>query len=105
VIIPAPYWVSYPEMVRLAGATPVVVPTRAEDNFLLTGKALRDSVSPRSRVLILCTPSNPTGSVYPKERLQVRAKSYENLGNPGPRLQTGRSPRNVRGVDPDGQKP
>eukprot|EP00884_Botryococcus_braunii_P002711 jgi/Botrbrau1/12440/Bobra.0094s0009.1 len=70
VIIPAPYWVSYPEMVRLAGATPVILPTQAEDNFLLTADALRSVLTPKSRVLIICTPSNPTGSVYPKQRLQ-----------------------------------
>ena len=65
-IIPAPYWVSYPEMAKLAGATPVVVDTRPEDGFLLRPEQLRAVLTPASRLLILCTPSNPTGSVYPK---------------------------------------
>jgi aspartate aminotransferase len=69
VIIPAPYWVSYPEQVRLVGATPVIVPTREEDNWLLTADALANAITPRTRAVILCTPSNPTGSAYPRERL------------------------------------
>lgn len=70
VIIPAPYWVSYPEMARLADATPVVLPTRIEDDFLLRPEALAAKLSDKSRLLILCSPSNPTGSVYPEELLQ-----------------------------------
>src|SRR6185503_18966510 len=69
VIIPAPYWVSYPEQVRLVGATPVIVPTREEDGWLLTGETLAAAITPRTRAVILCTPSNPTGSAYPRERL------------------------------------
>lgn len=69
VIIPAPYWVSYPEQVRLAGATPVIVPTREEDGWTLTKEALQAALTPRTKAVILCTPSNPTGSAYPKERL------------------------------------
>ena len=61
VIIPAPYWVSYPEMAALAGATPVIIDTAADDGFLLTPEALEAALTPRSRMLILCTPSNPTG--------------------------------------------
>ena len=64
VIIPAPFWVSYPEMARLAGAVPVIVDSPAEEGFRLTPDRLRLALSPRSRLLILCTPSNPTGAVY-----------------------------------------
>ncbi|CAA7401030.1 unnamed protein product [Spirodela intermedia] len=70
VIIPAPYWVSYPEMARLADATPVIVPTHIDNDFLLRPEALAAQLSEKSRLLILCSPSNPTGSVYPKELLQ-----------------------------------
>ena len=69
VIIPAPYWVSYPEQVRLVGATPVIVPTREEDNWLMTGEALASAITPRTRAIILCTPSNPTGAAYPRARI------------------------------------
>jgi bifunctional aspartate aminotransferase and glutamate/aspartate-prephenate aminotransferase len=73
VIIPAPFWVSYPEMASLAGASPVIVDTTPEEGFLLTPEALEAVLTPRSRLLILCTPSNPTGAVYPLERLQALA--------------------------------
>ncbi|TVU36365.1 hypothetical protein EJB05_18297, partial [Eragrostis curvula] len=69
VLIPAPYWVSYPEMARLAGATPVILPTNISENFLLRPEFLAEKISEKSRLLILCSPSNPTGSVYPKELL------------------------------------
>jgi len=74
VIIPAPYWVSYPEQVRLVGATPVIVPTREEDNWLVSPDALGKALTPRTKALILCTPSNPTGAAYPRERLLDLAK-------------------------------
>ena len=64
VLIPAPFWVSYPEMAKLAGAKPVIIDCPAEDKFKLTPSALRDSITSASRLLILCSPSNPTGSVY-----------------------------------------
>ncbi|XP_057540052.1 bifunctional aspartate aminotransferase and glutamate/aspartate-prephenate aminotransferase [Amaranthus tricolor] len=70
VVIPAPYWVSYPEMARLADATPVIVNTQVSNNFLLDPKHLESKLSEKSRLLILCSPSNPTGSVYPKELLE-----------------------------------
>eukprot|EP00242_Pyramimonas_sp_CCMP2087_P010293 CAMPEP_0198212326 /NCGR_PEP_ID=MMETSP1445-20131203/25653_1 /TAXON_ID=36898 /ORGANISM="Pyramimonas sp., Strain CCMP2087" /LENGTH=457 /DNA_ID=CAMNT_0043886745 /DNA_START=146 /DNA_END=1519 /DNA_ORIENTATION=+ len=73
VIIPAPYWVSYPEMVRLSGATGVILPTSVDDNFMVSPADLEAALTPSSRVLILCTPSNPTGSVYTKERLEAIA--------------------------------
>ncbi|XP_008783401.2 bifunctional aspartate aminotransferase and glutamate/aspartate-prephenate aminotransferase-like [Phoenix dactylifera] len=70
VIIPAPYWVSYPEMARLADAAPVIISTNISDNFLLKPEALASKLNEKSRLLILCSPSNPTGSVYPKELLE-----------------------------------
>eukprot|EP01018_Ginkgo_biloba_P038715 Gb_00324 [translate_table: standard] len=74
VIIPAPFWVSYPEMARLADATPVIVPTSLSDDFLLKPEALASNLNEKSRLLILCSPSNPTGSVYPREVLEEIAK-------------------------------
>lgn len=76
VLIPAPYWPSYPEMVRLAGAEPIIVPTRAEDGFLLTPTALRTALEQQShpvKLLIFCNPSNPTGGVHDATRLQELA--------------------------------
>ncbi|XP_021771874.1 bifunctional aspartate aminotransferase and glutamate/aspartate-prephenate aminotransferase-like [Chenopodium quinoa] len=69
VIIPAPYWVSYPEIAKLAGATPLILQTNMVQNFLLDPKQLETMLSEKSRLLILCSPSNPTGSVYPRELL------------------------------------
>ena len=73
VIIPAPYWVSYAELVKLAEGVPVILPTRQEDNFRLTPAALRHAITPRSKVLLLCSPSNPTGSMYLAEQLAALA--------------------------------
>ena len=70
VIIPAPYWVSYSEMVKLTGAVPVIVSTRFEDGFLLSEEDLKKAVTPKTKVLMLNTPSNPTGNVYPEELLR-----------------------------------
>ncbi|CAA2983492.1 bifunctional aspartate aminotransferase and glutamate aspartate-prephenate aminotransferase [Olea europaea subsp. europaea] len=70
VLIPAPYWVSYPEMARLADATPVILNTHISENFLLDPKLLESKLSEKSRLLILCSPSNPTGSVYPRKLLE-----------------------------------
>ncbi|MBP6630049.1 MAG: pyridoxal phosphate-dependent aminotransferase [Kofleriaceae bacterium] len=64
VIIPAPYWVSYPDMVMLAGGRPVIVETRAEDDFTVRPEAVRAAISGRTRAIVLNTPSNPTGAVY-----------------------------------------
>ncbi len=64
VIIPAPYWLSYPEMVKLAGGTPVIVPTTAEQNYRITPEQLRQAITPKTKLFILNTPSNPTGMVY-----------------------------------------
>jgi aspartate aminotransferase len=71
VIIPAPYWVSYPEQVRMVGATPVIVDTREEAGFRLTPGDLERAVTPKTKALILCTPSNPTGSAYDKASLEA----------------------------------
>src|SRR5688572_32465707 len=59
VIVPAPYWVSYPDIVKLAGGTPVVIETRAEDGFLVTAAQLHRAITSRTRAFILCSPSNP----------------------------------------------
>ena len=69
VIIPAPYWVSYPQMVKLAGGTPVIVNAGFEQDFKMTPEQLEAAITPNTRLLILCSPSNPTGSVYSKDEL------------------------------------
>ncbi|KAK1432395.1 hypothetical protein QVD17_09291 [Tagetes erecta] len=74
VLIPAPFYVSYPEMARLADATPVILPASISENFLLDPKLLESKLTEKSRLLILCSPSNPTGAVYPKELLQEIAR-------------------------------
>ena len=82
VLIPAPYWVSYPEMTRFAGAKPVIAHTTAETQYRLTPQQLADSLTERTRVLILCSPSNPTGSVYTHEELAALAevlRDYEQV--------------------------
>ena len=71
VIIPAPYWVSYPQMVLLAEGTPVFIDAPIEQDFKITPEQLEDAITPATRVLILCSPSNPTGSVYSKEELEA----------------------------------
>ena len=73
VLIPAPYWVSYPEMVRLAGGVPVPVETRPEDEYRLTPEALRAAITSETRLLILNSPSNPTGAVLHREHLEAIA--------------------------------
>ncbi|MBD3616959.1 MAG: pyridoxal phosphate-dependent aminotransferase [Gracilimonas sp.] len=70
VIIPSPYWVSYPEMTRLAEGTSVVVRTSFENNFKLTPEQLEDAITDKTKALILCSPSNPTGAQYTKEELE-----------------------------------
>ena len=69
VIIPSPYWVSYPEMVKLAEGTPVIVAAGIEQDFKITPAQLEAAITPKTKALILCSPSNPTGSVYSKEEL------------------------------------
>ena len=74
VIIPAPYWVSYPQMVLLAGGKPVIVEAGFEQNFKMTPTQLEAAITPKTRMIILCSPSNPTGSVYSKDELQALAE-------------------------------
>lgn len=82
VIIPTPYWVSYPQMVKLSGGNPVFINAGFEQNFKITAQQLEDAITPKTRLLILCSPSNPTGSVYTKDELESLAeviKSHEDL--------------------------
>lgn len=74
VIIPAPYWVSYPQMVKLAGGAPVIVNAGFEQNFKMTPEQLEAAITPKTRMLILCSPSNPTGSVYTNDELEALAE-------------------------------
>ena len=73
VIIPAPYWVSYPELVKLNGGIPVIVETKQEYNYKLKGPELEKNLSPRTKALILNSPANPTGQVYTRNELEVIA--------------------------------
>lgn len=70
VIIPAPYWLSYPEMVRLTGAEPVTVPTSAANAYKMTAEQFENAMTPRTKMVILNSPGNPTGSVYTREELE-----------------------------------
>ena len=82
VIIPTPYWVSYPQMVLPAGGVPVYVEAGFEQNFKMTPEQLEAAITPKTRLIILCSPSNPTGSVYSKEELEGLAnviKKHEEL--------------------------
>ena len=74
VIIPAPYWVSYPQMVKLAGGVPVIVEAGFERNFKMTPEQLEAAITPKTRMIILCSPSNPTGSVYSAKELEALAE-------------------------------
>ncbi|WP_019207650.1 pyridoxal phosphate-dependent aminotransferase [Phocaeicola abscessus] len=74
VVIPAPYWVSYPQMVKVADGIPVIIPAGIEQDFKITPEQLETAVTPKTRALILCSPSNPTGSVYDKEELAALAE-------------------------------
>ncbi len=71
VLIPTPAWVSYVEMVKLARGTNVLVPTTLEDDFKITPQRLEEAITPRTRMILLCSPSNPTGSVYSRQELQA----------------------------------
>ena len=82
VIIPAPYWVSYPQMVKLAGGTPVIVKADISQGFKMTPEQLEAAITPKTRVLILCSPSNPTGAVYTQDELASLAQvlmKHENV--------------------------
>ena len=82
VIIPAPYWVSYPQMVKLAGGTPVIINAGFEQDFKMTPAQLEEAITPKTKLVILCSPSNPTGSVYSKLELEGLAnivKQHDDL--------------------------
>ena len=74
VIVPAPYWVSYTQMVKLADGVPVTVSTGLEQDFKMTPGQLEEAITPQTRALILCSPSNPTGSIYSYEELEALAE-------------------------------
>src|SRR6478752_4506302 len=71
VIIPSPYWVSYPDMVRLAGAEPVIVPTTERNGWKMRASDFENAMTPRTKMLIMNSPGNPTGSVYTREELEA----------------------------------
>jgi len=77
VIIPAPYWVTYPELVKYASATPIIIETNEIGRFKITADQLKAAISPKTKMIILTTPSNPTGSVYSKEELSALAEVLE----------------------------
>ena len=81
VIIPAPYWVSYPEMVKLADGKPVFVYAGIDQNFKITAQQLEEAITPKTKALILCSPSNPTGSVYTAEEQKAMAEVLERYPN------------------------
>ena len=74
VIIPAPYWVTYPELVKYSGGTPVIIETSDETSFKITPKQLKDAITDKTKMLIITSPSNPTGAVYSKEELEAIAE-------------------------------
>lgn len=74
VIIPAPYWVSYPQMVLMADGKPVFVEAKIEQDFKITAQQLEDTITEKTKILILCSPSNPTGAVYTKQEMESLAK-------------------------------
>ena len=74
VIVPAPYWVSYPEMVKMADGTPVIISAGIDQDFKITPAQLEAAITSKTKALILCSPSNPTGSVYSKEELEALAE-------------------------------
>ena len=71
VVIPAPYWLSYPEMVKLVGAKPVIIETTDKSEFKITPEQLRAAITPRTRVFVLNSPSNPTGSIYTRDEIKA----------------------------------
>ena len=81
VIIPAPYWVSYPEMVEIAGGKSVYIDTDLSTNFKITPEQLENAITEKTRMLILCSPSNPTGSVYSKDELEALAQVIKKHAN------------------------
>jgi aspartate aminotransferase len=80
VIIPAPFWLSYPEMVRLAGAEPVIVSTKEENNWKMTAEEFEGAMTPRTKMVILNSPGNPTGAVYTREEIEALVEIAANEG-------------------------
>ena len=74
VIIPAPYWVTYPELVKYAGGTSIIIDTNDDSGFKITAKQLKAAITPKTKMLVLTSPSNPTGAVYSKEELEALAE-------------------------------
>ena len=74
VLIPAPYWVSYPEMVKLAGGTPVILPTTAQNGYKISPEQLQRAITPKTKLLIFNSPSNPTGMVYSPDEVRALAQ-------------------------------
>ena len=74
ILVPAPYWLSYPEMIRLAGATPVIVPTTAESEFKITAQQIQAARTAKTRAIVINSPSNPTGSAYSLKELESIAE-------------------------------
>jgi aspartate aminotransferase len=79
-IIPSPYWLSYPEMTKLSGGKPVIVSTRLEDDYKLRIESLRQAITPKSKILILNSPSNPTGAVYTAKELEAIIAVLQDTG-------------------------
>lgn len=77
VLVPAPFWVSYPDMIALAGGRSVIVPTSAEDGFVPTAESIRKAITPRTKAIVINSPSNPTGAVWPRQALESIAKVLE----------------------------
>ncbi len=80
VIIPAPYWVTYPELVKYSGGKPVFIPTDESSGFKIGPKELKEAITPKTKMLILTTPSNPTGAVYSKDELEALAEVLKETG-------------------------
>lgn len=80
VIVPAPYWVSFPEMVRLAGGTPVLIHTTLENEYKITPAQLEGAITPKTKIFVLNSPSNPTGSVYSEVEVRALMKVVEGRG-------------------------
>ena len=74
IIIPAPYWVTYPEIVKFCGGKPVIIDTKAENRYKITAEELKKAITPKTKALVLCSPSNPSGAVYSKEELVAIAE-------------------------------
>lgn len=74
VLLPSPCWVSYPEMVKLAGGVPVVIKAGIDQDFKVTAQQIEQAITPKTRAIMICSPSNPTGSVYGKDELEAIAK-------------------------------